>query len=184
MKFAKKITLVICLCMFLLTTGVYASWTYTKAIDDISDVDYTTDMSLSDIKWNIIPKGELSVTSQNLCITLDEDLKTPHKAILKANGSLTVTFTGYDDDCEETQRVEKVKMKCKITSNNLIYKGKEVFKFKELTSGCAVDVWQIELCDLISLNDDLYLPTPTSYYELDKLLKNFVITFNFSVIEE
>lgn len=183
MKFAKKITLVICLCMFLLTTGVYASWTYTKAIDDISDVDYTTDMSLSDIKWNIIPKGELSVTSQNLCITLDEDLKTPHKAILKANGSLTVTFTGYDD-CEETQRVEKVKMKCKITSNNLIYKGKEVFKFKELTSGCAVDVWQIELCDLISLNDDLYLPTPTSYYELDKLLKNFVITFNFSVIEE
>lgn len=184
MKFAKRITLVICLCMFLLTTGVYASWTYTKAIDDVSDVDYSLDMSMSDIKWNIIPKGELTVTSNNLSIFLDEDFKFQHKAELKTTGTLTVNFLGFDDDCDDTQKVDKVKIKCSITSSNLIYKGKEVFKFKEIISDEKVSSLTINLGDLISLNDNLYLPTPTSYYELENLLKNFIITFTFSVIEE
>lgn len=193
MKIMKRFSLILILSLLLVVGSVYAAWTYTQTSPDIeiSDENSSINPSISDVNIEKIALGSIEVLENDINLVVDEDSSNKHKAKLNVTGTYTVTWTGNEDDDEQTTTLESVYLEVKVeytNPDNLIkYKENDVFNLTSLIGDSKLgkdSTFIINLSDLISLNGDIYAENVQEYNSLKESIESTGITITFSVVTE
>ena len=161
----RKLTAIIAMMLVVTIGGVYAAWNYAQGA--VSKVDAYLD-GVTKITEKVVTtaKGNISVNSENLSITID-DANNDHVAELKVEGYITVTFTP-NEGADEVVDQNGIKMKYQLSNTGLLYNEDAIFAYSSdevvMNNGNAAKSVTIQASELgITLKNSVELHTVAEY---------------------
>ncbi len=178
----RKLTAIIALMLVVTIGGVYAAWNYAQGA--VSKIDAYLD-GVTKITEKVVTtaKGNISVNSENLSITID-DANNDHVAELKVEGYITVTFTP-NEGADEVVDQNGIKMKYQLSNTGLIYNEDAIFAYSSaevvMNNGNAAKSVTIQASELgITLKNSVELHTVAEYEAFKAALHTGSLCFTVS----
>ena len=191
----KKLSLLLALILVVTTTGVYATWNYSRNVVDTKQASATAVITGTQSST----KGEITIVSAPKRVIVDDtdnDLvaelwfgdidASSHPVGADQDGEIHVIFTPAAQGVDEDVKTNGIKLKWTLTiSSHGMYEGEHIFNILETTgyfnNGNPTKDATIKIADILELNGTIKLDTYAKYVDFENALNG--ITFTLTVSE-